>query len=515
VDGSSTVGRGVISVSVEESASNGAVLSYKATTGGDGRFEIRNIRPGTDYQLVAIRYPEYLPAQYGQRVPTVPGRSITLTMGDHLQDLRIEMTPGGTISGQVVDSRGLGVRNVVVELRRPWYLEGWRLLLGWNELIGRVQGIGKSNRAGGVQTNGRGEFSFTGLAPAQYYVRTGFTNEATVRPINLHAGSIVNDLRIVIPDSGPLIVSGAIFDSAGAPIGFGEVSVVPSGIPPLYQRALIDEVPVRNGVFNVEIPIPGSYVLIARVPGRDSTLQGLREIEVRNTDLRNVRISVVGESDISGSVVVEGNRTSANAIRDALLVNLYPTLPETPLPDPVKPSRSDGSFTLENVTGGDYRVEVLPVLTVPPSTLLPSDLENAFVKSIRLDGRDVLNGGLQVDSPVRGSMQIVVSLNGGTIEGRVLDAGKPAANVNAVIVPNAARRRRGDLYKYVLTDDEGHFQMSGVAPGEYKVFAFERVEVGAWQDPDFIRLHEERGKAVRVEESGRVTTEIELIPAWN
>jgi hypothetical protein len=57
--------------------------------------------------------------------------------------------------------------------------------------------------------------------------------------------------------------------------------------------------------------------------------------------------------------------------------------------------------------------------------------------------------------------------------------------------------------------------MSGVAPGEYKVFAFERVEVGAWQDPDFIRLHEERGKAVRVEESGRVTTEIELIPAWN
>jgi hypothetical protein len=261
--------------------------------------------------------------------------------------------------------------------------------------------------------------------------------------------------------------------------------------------------------------MPGRYVLIARAPGPDSTLRGFREIEVRDTDLRNVRISVVGEFDISGTVAVEGNRTSANAIRDGLLVNLYPLSLETPLQDPVKPSPLNGSFTLESVTAGDYRVEVLPVLTVPPSTLLPPDLENAFVKSVRLDGKDILNGGLQVDSPIRGSMQIVVSLNGGTIEGRVLDDGKPVANVNAVIVPNAARRRRGDLYKYVLTDDDGHFQITGVAPGDYKVFAFERVEVGAWQDPDFIRLHEERGKAVRVEESGRVMTEIELTPAWN
>jgi protocatechuate 3,4-dioxygenase beta subunit len=515
VDGSSSVGRGVISVNVEETAGNGGVLSYKATTGGDGKFEIRNIRPGADYQLIAIRLPEYLPAQYGQRVPAVPGRSIALAQGDHLQDLRIEMTPGGTIAGQVVDSRGLGVRNVIVELRRPWYLEGWRLLLGWNELIGRVQGIGKSNRVGGVQTNARGEFSFSGLAPAQYYVRTGFTNEATVRPINLHAGSIVNDLKIVVPDSGPLSVSGAIFDAGGAPIALGEVLVVPSGIPPLYQRTRVDGSPVRNGVFDVEVPMPGRYVLIARAPGPDSTLRGFREIEVRDTDLRNVRISVVGEFDISGTVAVEGNRTSANAIRDGLLVNLYPLSLETPLQDPVKPSPLNGSFTLESVTAGDYRVEVLPVLTVPPSTLLPPDLENAFVKSVRLDGKDILNGGLQVDSPIRGSMQIVVSLNGGTIEGRVLDDGKPVANVNAVIVPNAARRRRGDLYKYVLTDDDGHFQITGVAPGDYKVFAFERVEVGAWQDPDFIRLHEERGKAVRVEESGRVMTEIELTPAWN
>ena len=515
VDGSSTVGRGVISVNVEESASNGGLLSYQTTTENDGKFAIRNIRPGTEYHLVVMRFPDYLPAQYGQRVPAVPGRSIPLAQGDHLQDIRIEMTLAGMISGHVVDERGQGVRNVVVELRRPWYLEGWRLLLGWNELSGRVQGIGKTNRAGAVQTNNRGEFRFSGLAPAQYYVRTSFLDEGTARPINLRAGAIASDLKLVIPDSGSLHVSGAIVDARGAPVMQAEVSIVPSDIPPLYQRTRVDAARVRNGVFDVEVPVPGRYVLIARAAGRDSTLHGLREVEVRDTDLRNIRVPVASDFSISGTVDVEGNRSAADSIRDALRVNLYPTSPETSQLDPVKPSTSTGSFTLESVTAGDYRVEVLPVLTVPPTALVPQALENAFVKSIRLNGRDILNIGLQAEGPVRGSMQIVISLNGATVEGRVVDAGKPVPNVTAVIVPSAARRRRGDLYKYVLTDDLGHFQITGVAPGDYKLFGFERVEEGAWQDPEFIRLFEDRGKAVHIEESGRVTTEVQLIEAWN
>jgi protocatechuate 3,4-dioxygenase beta subunit len=515
VAGSSTVGRGVISVSVEESASDGAVLSYKTTTRGDGTFEIRNVRPGTEYHLIALHFPEYLPAQYGQRVPAVPGRSIPLAEGDHLRDLRIEMTPGATISGQVVDSRGRALRNVTVELRRPWYLEGWRLLREWNELIGRVQGVGKTNRAGMVATNSRGEFRFAGLAPAQYYIRTAFTSEGTAKPINLSAGATVNDVTIVRPDSGPLLVSGVIVDAAGAPVALAELIVVASDIPPLYQRARVDQQPVRNGVFDVTVPGPGRYFLIARTPGRGSTLRGRVEVAVRDLDVRNVRVSVAGDFSISGTIAVEGSRSAAESLRDALALNLYPTSPETPLLETAQSLTSTGSFFVEGVTAGDYRVELRPLLTVPPTALVPSGLENAFVKSIRLDGKDILNEGLHVDGPVRGSMQVVVSLNGGTVEGRVLEAGKPVANVNAVLVPNAARRRRGDLYKYVRTDESGHFHLTGVAPGEYKVFAFERVEEGAWADPDFIRLVEERGKSIRIEESGRVTTEVQLTPAWN
>src|SRR5262249_12908237 len=157
---------GVIIVNVQETQSNGRVLSFTTTTDRDGRFSIRNIPPTTGYQLIAIRSPEYVPAQYGQRVPAVPGRPLDLADGQQLHDIRIEMTAGATISGWVVDGAGQPLRNATVELRRPWYLEGWRLLGEWRETLQRVQGVGKTNRAAAVQTNARGEFQFTGLLPA-------------------------------------------------------------------------------------------------------------------------------------------------------------------------------------------------------------------------------------------------------------------------------------------------------------------------------------------------------------
>ena len=37
----------------------------------------------------------------------------------------------------------------------------------------------------------------------------------------------------------------------------------------------------------------------------------------------------------------------------------------------------------------------------------------------------------------------------------------------------------------------------GIAPGEYKIFSWEEVEDGAWEDPDFLKLFEQKGVPVR------------------
>ncbi len=107
-------------------------------------------------------------------------------------------------------------------------------------------------------------------------------------------------------------------------------------------------------------------------------------------------------------------------------------------------------------------------------------------------------------------------MNGGTLDGRALDDnGKPVPNARVVLVPVTSRRQRGDLYKSVSAGDSGNFQLSGIAPGDYKLFAWERVEEGAWQDANFISLDEDRGKAIRIGEGGRVTAEARVIPVWN
>jgi hypothetical protein len=52
-----------------------------------------------------------------------------------------------------------------------------------------------------------------------------------------------------------------------------------------------------------------------------------------------------------------------------------------------------------------------------------------------------------------------------------------------------------------------------VVPGDYKAFAWENVEIGAWQDPDFMRMYEDRGKPVHIPESGAASSELRLITA--
>jgi len=515
VEGSSATERGVISVNVREAETDGSVLSYTAITRKDGRFEIRNVRPGSGYQLIALHYPDYVPAQYGQRIPTVPGRSLTVASGDQLKDLRIEMTPGATISGRVVDARGQGVRNVQVELRRPWYLEGWRLLVEWNELVGRLQGVGKANRAGVVRTNERGEFTFSGLAPAQYYVRTNLADESTLKPINLRAGQIVDDIRIPAPQSSPRRVTGSVRDIDGSSVSEGQVSVTRRDAVPIYARPRVAAGLIENGLFELLLPGPGKYVITAVAADDPSDLRGRREIDVRDADLNDVRMVLMNTFSVAGTVTFEGSLPAANSRTDTLSLNLYPMSADLTAPSAIRFPAANGAFRFEKVMAGDYRVEVLPVLSVPPSSLLPAVFENVFVKSVTLDGKDVLNEGLHLEAAPRRNLEIVISTNGGVLDGSVLDAdASPRANVTIVAVPSAPRRRRGDLYKYVSTDDEGRFVLTGLAPGDYKLFAFERVEEGAWQDAEFIKLFEDRGTTVRVQEGRRSTADIRIIPVW-
>jgi hypothetical protein len=69
-----------------------------------------------------------------------------------------------------------------------------------------------------------------------------------------------------------------------------------------------------------------------------------------------------------------------------------------------------------------------------------------------------------------------------------------------VLVPDGKHRTRLSLYKEAQTDQRGQFLLRGISPGDYTLFSWNEVEVGAWEDPDFLKAFEDRGEKVTVQE---------------
>lgn len=135
------------------------------------------------------------------------------------------------------------------------------------------------------------------------------------------------------------------------------------------------------------------------------------------------------------------------------------------------------------------------------------------MKSIRLGDADVLSNGLHIDDQEQKPLEILIGTNPGAIEGRAVDSKQqPVAAAAVALIPESPLRFRID-HKFTYTDSSGRFQLQGLAPGDYKMFVWEDIEKGAWQDTDLMRTYESLGKLVHVVEGQTATTNVSVIPA--
>jgi hypothetical protein len=161
----------------------------------------------------------------------------------------------------------------------------------------------------------------------------------------------------------------------------------------------------------------------------------------------------------------------------------------------------DGTFSLDNVLPGEYRLRV----TFPQPEM--------YVKDARLGSVDVLNEPLLISGPVSDTLDILLSPKSGQIDGTLVnERAQPVAGTQTVLIPDRLLDRV-ELYKTAVTDQNGHFTIRGIAPGEYKVFAWEAIEQFAYFDPDIVRQYEQKGEAVSISESSKVTVNVNVIPA--
>ena len=262
-----------------------------------------------------------------------------------------------------------------------------------------------------------------------------------------------------------------------------------------------------DGTFEIRGVAPGSYILtaIARQPNAPVYTARMR-VEVGDADLGNIVMALRPGVSIPGRVVVDSapQNFRMNQLRVTFVTSdsvggfsgLVPGL------DAINSTVSeDGTFTLLNVGAQEYRVRV---------TGMPAGM---YLVAGRLGSVDVLNGAFVPPEDDRNGLQLQLGAAPGRVAGVVVDAkGNPYPGALAALVPDESRRGRLDLYSAIPTDQSGRFSFNNVAPGNYRIFAWEEIPTGAYQDPDYIRRFEARAKPVVVQQNGSTETEVSVIP---
>ena len=201
---------------------------------------------------------------------------------------------------------------------------------------------------------------------------------------------------------------------------------------------------------------------------------GEKDIEKLTVEIQQLKLSA--------RVRVEG----ASSERQPILV----LVPDAPARTRINAHPDENGFVaIEGLSPGRYRFSVSFA---------------GYLKEARLGPVVMLQDGLiDIDAvSVTNTLEAVVS-RGGTVVGSVRNAAQqPREGIRIVLVPNSDRRQRWDLYKTSFTDASGNFQLSNVAPGDYKLFAWADIHDGQWQSEQFVTSREREGKALHITEEG-------------
>ncbi len=250
------------------------------------------------------------------------------------------------------------------------------------------------------------------------------------------------------------------------------------------------------GQFKLDGVVPGSYFLVAMAHAEGKTYVSRLPLEVGDANLGGLTLTISPGINLRGRV--QGLSKSETP---AVQVNLEPQDQHIYFSSNSANPKENGTFEISNVSDGSYSITVRQ---------LPED---AYIKDIRAGEQSVLTSGLEISGGQNpGNLEIVVSPNGARVEGTVMKGNQLFSGATVVLVPgDVALRKDQRFYKTTTTDQNGSYSVRGVRPGEYKVYAWEKIEPGAYQDPSFLQQYEDEGKTIEVKEGGQISVPLTLL----
>jgi Carboxypeptidase regulatory-like domain len=455
---------------------------YTTVTDAAGHFHFDNVAPG-GYFVMADR------EGFQANQTPQPRLQVTVAEEEHVQDVALKLVPLATVSGHVLDEDGDPIPRAQIGVLRYSYELGRKRLypVAWS------------------QSNDLGEFEALNLPPGRYYLQvrvslprnipphTRFTHAEEAYPVtfypnaseaaqatatNVAAGAHVSNIDFRLRKMPAYHIRGTVSDAGARPGAEGTVEAETSD---LTFGARIAEAGLQaDGSFDLRGFANGSYRVSFRMESGRGWSTG-QTVRVSDADVNGVALAEKPSGHVFGSVVVEGTPPDKLNLQASLVA-------------------IQGRDQHKNVgVGGDGGI-MIP--TVPPQMyqLQISNVPSGkYVKSIRFGDREITNGEIDLTEPTGALLKIVLGADGGEVDGTVQNAsGQSAAEMQVTLAPAEEFDARSDLLKHAVSNASGNFQIKDVAPGEYRVFAWESDRDGSTQSAEFRKPFESKGVAVTV-----------------
>jgi len=146
----------------------------------------------------------------------------------------------------------------------------------------------------------------------------------------------------------------------------------------------------------------------------------------------------------------------------------------------LKWNADNASFTIPDLMPGNYRLDAFP----------PGPF---YVKSATLNGIDILRQEVSIAQSA-GPIEIVLSDDSGAIDAQVTaDDDQPLASSAVMLLQDGLRPR------IAASGPDGHVKLQGLAPGDYRIYAWDDIQQVEYADTDWMRRYGGGGVSASVQ----------------